>query len=219
MKVYYATSTVIRYYVEGVQPKWPDPPHVAFANLELGEASLKMFAQRYGPLYVPKGTSGEGHTLADLIARSGVPAAAPALARRFKPDRNRALALQKLLQAAWRGDRSVIVMMESDLNRKGLRPSFGITGKLGGLKEPSNALTLWADDIWTLLRVAFLMDYKQGRAKICANPDGPTPYFVENRKGQEFCEHKYAVLINVRRFREREEQARKRTTKKGRRKH
>lgn len=41
-------------------------------------------------------------------------------------------------------------------------------------------------------------------AKICANPDCPHPYFLQKRKGQIYCSHPCAVLINVRRFRERE---------------
>jgi predicted RNA-binding Zn ribbon-like protein len=61
--------------------------------------------------------------------------------------------------------------------------------------------------MWTVVRVAFLMDYKIGRIKVCGNPDCVTPYFVESRKGQEFCSHKCAVLINVRRFRERQSKA------------
>lgn len=42
--------------------------------------------------------------------------------------------------------------------------------------------------------------------RMCENPDCPTPYFLEARKGQKYCSHKCAVLINVRRFRARREE-------------
>jgi hypothetical protein len=205
-KSYYATKAAIRYYGPEVERKWPDPPHVAFANLSLDDATLRMFTQRYGPLYTPPKRSPAEEV---LVSESKDPfATASALSRLFVPDLGRAQKMQELLRRAWRGERFAIVELEHDLMQKGLRPWFGVTEKVLGLKDaPTDALTLWADDIWTLVRIAFLMDYKEGRAKICANPDCPTPCFVESRKGQEFCTHKCAVLINVRRFRERQAKA------------
>jgi CGNR zinc finger len=214
MKSYYATMAVIRYYGPGVERKWPDPPHVAFANLPLDDTSLKMFTQRYGPLYPPPKRSRAEEI---LISESNDPfGTAFALFRLFTPDLGRAKEMQELLRRAWRRERSAIVELEHDLMQKGLRPWFGVTEKVLGLKDaPSDALTLWADDIWTVVRIAFLMDCKSDRAKICANPDCPTPWFVESRKGQEFCSHKCAVLINVRRFRQRQAktQVRRRVTR------
>ena len=205
-KSYYATKAVIRYYGPGFERKWPDAPHVAFANLSLDDTTLKMFTQRYGPLYTPlKWSRAEEILMSESKDPFGT---ASALARIFTPDLGRAKEMQELLRRAWRGERSAIVELEHDLMQKGLHPWFGVTEKVLGLKDaPTDALTLFADDIWTLVRIAFLLDYKGGRAKTCANPDCPTPWFVESRKGQEFCTHKCAVLINVRRFRERQAKA------------
>ena len=202
---YYATKAVIRYYGPGFDRKWPDAPHVAFANLRLDDASLTMFTQRYGSLYVPK----RSRAAEVVIATSKDPlGTAMLLSRSFVPELGRARKMQELLRQSWRGERFAIVELEHDLMVQGLKPWFGVTDQLFKWKDaPSDALTLWADDMWTVVRMAFLMDYKVGRAKICANPDCPTPYFVESRKGQEFCSHKCAVLINVRRFRERQAKA------------
>jgi hypothetical protein len=60
------------------------------------------------------------------------------------------------------------------------------------------------DDPWTLVQVMFAQDCSEGRIKKCANPDCPAPYFRAVRKGQKFCSQRCGVLINVRRFRDRE---------------
>jgi hypothetical protein len=205
MKSYYATDAVIRYYGPGFERRWPDAAHVAFANLQLDDGSLGMFTRRYGPLYVPPRSRAEEAVIATSKDKLST---ALQLVLSFVPDLARARNMQTFLVKAWRGDKGAIVKLEHELMRQGLRPWFGVTEQVLELKDtPRDALTLWADDIWTVVRIAFLMDYKVGRAKICANPDCPTPYFVENRKGQEFCTHKCAVLINVRRFRERQSES------------
>jgi hypothetical protein len=65
-------------------------------------------------------------------------------------------------------------------------------------------------DLGTLIGMMFAKDLWEGRAKKCENPDCPAPYFRAVRKGQKFCSQKCAVLINVRRFREREAKLRAR---------
>jgi len=75
------------------------------------------------------------------------------------------------------------------------------------------------EDLWTLIRVLFSRDSWAGRAKKCTSPDCPAPFFLAVRKGQKFCSQRCAVLVNVRRFREREaiEAARKKNQRKPRR--
>src|ERR1700741_1890350 len=187
-KSYYATKAVIRYYVPGCERKWPDAPHVAFANLQLDDGSLGIFTKRYGPLYTPpKWSRAEKAVIETGKDPLGT---AMLLSRSSASELSRALKLQKLLRQSWRKDRLAIVELEHDLMRQGLKPWFGVTEETLQLKDaPSDALTLWADDMWTVVRAAFLMDYKIGRIKICGNPDCVTPYFVEGRKGQGFCSH------------------------------
>jgi hypothetical protein len=62
-------------------------------------------------------------------------------------------------------------------------------------------------DLWDLARLLFLRDFAAGRTKVCANEDCGSRYFLEQRKGQKFCSHNCAVLINVRRFRSRQVKA------------
>jgi hypothetical protein len=94
------------------------------------------------------------------------------------------------LQGAWQDD-AVFLKMLNDPN-------------------PTKA-TLWTrrsgmeiviNDLWTLIRVMFSRDCWDGRARKCASPDCPAPFFLAVRKGQKFCSQRCAVLVNVRRFRE-----------------
>lgn len=103
------------------------------------------------------------------------------------------------LRQAWRGDEKVLSQIGVDLSA---RLRVGPTG-----------LEIVVDNLWTLIRLMFLRDWVAGRAKVCTSPDCPAPYFLAVRKGQKFCSQRCAVLINVRRFREREAKQRaKRTT-------
>jgi hypothetical protein len=52
-----------------------------------------------------------------------------------------------------------------------------------------------------------LRDYASGLTGVCANADCPTPHFVRERADQQFCSHKCAVRISVRKFRERKRAA------------
>ena len=97
---------------------------------------------------------------------------------------------QDLLQRAWRGDTKALSEMAKDVKA---RVDVGAKG-----------IDIAVVDLWNLVRLSFLRDYKAGRTKVCANEDCPSPYFLEQRKGQKYCTHKCAVLVNVRRFRERQ---------------
>lgn len=204
MKAYYATQAVIRYYGAGIEPNWPDAPHVALANLRLERAALKMFTRRYGPLAAPpeKWSLADKLKLAIAKKRGDDPLWTVAVPRsRFHiADLERVTEMQRLLRNAWRNDSDAIVKIEPGMSAT---LWFGVTERRLGLKDaPADALTIFVDDFWHFIRAAFLIDYKAGRTAVCKNPDCPAPYFLRSRKGQEFCTHKCAVLINVRRFRE-----------------
>jgi hypothetical protein len=107
--------------------------------------------------------------------------------------------LQKLLQEAWRGDRQTIENIAKD-----------VTARID--VSPSGA-EIAVLDLWSLIRILFLRDHGTGRTKVCANPDCSSPYFLQQRRGQKYCTHKCAVLMNVRRFREREAKAKSQSKK------
>ena len=104
------------------------------------------------------------------------------------------LCLRDRLRREWEGTdySSPVTAIETTVTAwphvQGLRAGVGIrVQKLGHLIG-----MMFARDLW------------EGRAKKCGNPDCPAPYFRAVRRGQKFCTQRCAVLINVRRFRERE---------------
>jgi CGNR zinc finger len=196
VKTYYALSGTLRYYGPGFEKRWPDAPHRAFANLHLDVAALGMFTQRYGHLYFPgEWPKPNAEAIAASDERLGT---ALRMLFSFVPDLQQAKNMQKLLVRAWCADQGAIADIEKDIK---VFPLFGATERAFGLNDPPDGFALYAEDMWNFVRAAFLLDYKNGRAKVCKNPDCPAPYFLQSRKGQEFCSHKCAVLVNVRRFR------------------
>jgi len=97
---------------------------------------------------------------------------------------------QALLQRAWKGNSTALREMNKDLKA---RVDVGPKG-----------ISVAIVDLWNLVRLLFLRDHVAGTTKVCSNPDCSSPYFVQQRRGQKYCTHKCAVLMNVRRFRERE---------------
>ena len=96
---------------------------------------------------------------------------------------------QDLLRKGWRSEGGAIQEMAEDIKaRVDVKPT---------------GVEIAVLDLWNLIRLLFLRDHSAGRTKVCANKDCLSPYFLEQRKGQKFCSHKCAVLLNVRRFRER----------------
>jgi len=60
-------------------------------------------------------------------------------------------------------------------------------------------------DLGKLIGMMFAQDLWEGRLRKCENPEcREVPYFQAVRKGQKFCSHRCAVLINVRHYRERQ---------------
>ena len=73
--------------------------------------------------------------------------------------------------------------------------------------SPTAGVEIAVLELWNLVRFLFLRDYAAGKTRVCANKDCSSPHFLERREGQKYCTHKCAVLMNVRRFRERESKA------------
>jgi len=232
MKSYYAIETPLRYY--GFAPevtevgekegdlsidgrleseidisRWKEMPHECLANLplsfnlsrstsELGLSSLErselsrsrveanrpsleamdMFIKRYGLLAAETSSDEDGNVY-------------------FRESAFGFVVCQNTLQEAWKGNARELRNMRKQVQRK-LRVGPTVeAGRIGFVTE----------QLWPFVCMLFFRDYAAGKTKVCANPDCPHPYFLKERKGQMYCSHPCAVLINVRRFRGREREA------------
>jgi hypothetical protein len=162
--------------------RWKEPPHVVLSNLEITSEIMASFIKKFGPLM-------------------GKDAAV------FNPDADHFYEsldyfkqFQDVLRSAWKGDDKSIHAIQ---NR---------AGYLSPLWMGTQKIQIAVDDLQQLLCLLFLRDRAAGKIAVCANPDCPAPFFVRSRKGQRFCTHKCAVLINVRKFRK--AQAEKKTRRK-----
>lgn len=97
---------------------------------------------------------------------------------------------QTLLRQAWNGELGAINQIANDVKAR--------------LDVNAKGVDIAVVDLWSLVRLQFLRDYWTGKTKMCLNPDCPSRYFLEQRRGQQYCSHKCAVLMNVRRFRQRQ---------------
>jgi hypothetical protein len=98
--------------------------------------------------------------------------------------------LQNLLHRAWTGDRDALEKLAKNLEAR--------------VDVTATGIDIAVVNLESLVRLLFLRDHHAGRIKVCANPDCHSPFFLQQRRGQKYCTHKCAVLMNVRRFRERE---------------
>jgi hypothetical protein len=74
-------------------------------------------------------------------------------------------------------------------------------------------LAIRVEELGQLIGMMYTRDLWEGRARKCESADCPAPYFRAVRRGQKFCSQRCAVLINVRRFREREGARKAKTSK------
>jgi len=100
-----------------------------------------------------------------------------------------AMRFRDYLRQAWGGSDAILAQMLVDLR--------------AGLNVTPEGLETVPDNLWMLTRLMFLHDRLRARVRICANEDCPARFFLAVRKGQKFCSHPCAVLVNVRRFRQR----------------
>lgn len=108
---------------------------------------------------------------------------------------------QFLLRSAWTGDSEAMAghFQDGTLSEAFRVVSFDILQSYA-MRRPSEVL-LETEELWDYMRYLLLTDYAEQRLGVCDRADCPTPYFVQQRKGQRYCSHDCAVLENVRRFR------------------
>ena len=223
---YYAIHGALRYYDKNITKSWPEPVHQYFINLNLTSKSLDAFTKRFGLLFwmpdafFPEAKEQPAEALRDEESRGALQPSYlgnPALWNLYYEFAQKQ---QRVLREAWKGERDALSEIapgnigppELDLDDD---EDVGfIMGRVRlQIDIGPNGIDLRAMDLWSYIRFAFLFDYQKGKTKICANQDCSTPYFLEARRGQQYCSHECAVLINVRRFRAR---AKKRGKKSGR---
>lgn len=204
MRSHYAVTSMIRYYrtlpstlelrrTDGKKPtyidvivsnprivqgfdfsRWPDAPHVALANLRDEPEAVWRFTRTYGVL--ARNYKGESIVL---------------------PVQD-VLELRDILRDAWEGKTYSPLLTTVDTE------TTLLLGPLIAQANSNAGIQIQVKNLATLISLLFSQDYSEGRLKKCENPDCPAPYFRAVREGQKFCSQKCAVLINVRRFRERE---------------
>jgi hypothetical protein len=177
---YYDLEATLRY---GSKP-WPELPHVYLANMDV-PADLRAFTKIYGLICRNADLAPDGQ--ADFVRDA-----------------------QSLLRKAWANDRSALRRLaegepERPTSQKIDSPvvrRVSHTYERFHLKITDAGMEIEADDVWAFTQLAFLRDHNLEKTKICSNPECPTPYFLQSKRGQIFCSHRCAVATNVRRFRE-----------------
>lgn len=198
MKTFYPIHGVLSYYSpqkadeKGVV--WPAPPHLYFANLILDWKSLLAFDRQYGALLVEHWQMAPD--LQSILLK------APNLTeeerqrwtasgRKFEiavseSDVQVAKAMQSLLRDAWNGTPLAIELIEHGDSHHAQREALGPPRLAVATLKPGVAV--YAKDMWSFIRIAFLLDYERGRVKVCGNPNCPVPYFLAKRRDQRICE-------------------------------
>jgi hypothetical protein len=189
----------------GPPERWKEPPHVVLANLPdapdptggmlQGQGSKEALAR-----FVEWASGPGARVIEAFIKRYG-----PLFGNRYEGDVRRSPEfhqqvyafnqLRETLQRAWAGEAAAIKTIRG---LRVLRPQPVL------LTVDENGLVVQVTKLEHFISLLFLRDCKNGVTCVCANPDCPARYFLRERAGQQFCSHKCAVLINVRRFRERQ---------------
>lgn len=106
---------------------------------------------------------------------------------------------QELVRDAWLGGEKAKLLAE-ELELPNPHLSLHIGDKQSELA---------VNHLWTLIEILVLRDVAAKNTRICASSDCPARFFLPVRRGQKFCSHNCAILVNVRRFRQRQKKAMK----------
>jgi hypothetical protein len=155
---------------------WPEPPHLAFANLRAEEPkAAEAFTKRYG-------------VLSRFYEDTDDPDA-----WKYTIDSATFLHKQQQLRQAWPGDKSdtlAWVDIEGEVEQ-----SFDTDVRIS-----SGSVVLHPRDLWASICFLFLWDWHAGRLGFCGNPDCPAHYFRKKRKTQKYCEQGPCVQYAQRQY-------------------
>lgn len=212
MKSYYAVQAAIRYYSPPKQKQWREPPHLHFVNLQLDTPdawrAVLAFDHLYGPLLrehvrmkpeMRRISDKAPHLTAEEREQWKTVASKGEFGFSVNEDVRIEKDIQELLRRAWHEEALAIEALQYGVSHHAQQETYGplevkVVGGVAGVE-------LYARDLWSFIRVAFLADHSACKTRVCENSDCPAPYYLAARRGQKFCSHKCAVLINVRRFR------------------
>ncbi len=198
MKPFYPIRGVLAYYspqkAEERGTTWLEPPHVYFANLILDWKSLLAFDRQYGALLAehwqmtqelksillkaPNLTEEERQRWAASEQKFEIAVS--------ESDVQVATAMQSLLRQAWKGEELALELIEHGDVHHAQQEAFGPPRLT--VAPSKQGVVVYAKDLWSFIRIAFLLDYERGRIKLCRNPQCPLPYFLARRRDQRICE-------------------------------
>jgi hypothetical protein len=165
--------------------EWPEPPHVAFANLlaEKPEA-VETFVKRYG-----------------LLSRLYIDGNDPD-GNRFTIDSATFLEKQDRLRSGWR---YASATKEEDCPAGGAVAFADIEGEVEegfdtDVVVAYRYVQLRPKDLWAAICLLFLWDWKTQKLGFCESPDCPAPFFRKKRKTQKFCEQGPCVAYAQRQY-------------------
>lgn len=169
--------------------RWPDPPHVALANLGYqasrqfevaSDTEVRLFTERYGPL----------GTTTDDMAEPEEP---------FYIELGTFRYYQKALREAWeKRDARPFIDPEN------LKAGLGFDWLPVDWKVRGGRLEIRPASCRAYIGILLARDIATGCAKVCQNRDCPAPYFVAERRDAKYCSHRCAVAVNVKKFRQRQ---------------
>jgi len=172
------------------EERWSEPPHVAFANLHAEDArAVEAFVKRYGILHWDAVSQEPVQKESNVGTREDILRTRRLNQQRLKtkienfgsPIENRLYSVE-----------SFGLFLDQD-HLRGIWEDSELIGELEtqvvvtiAIKE--DAVELLPKDIWALICLLSVRDYKAGKLAVCENPDCPARYFVKKRKTQKFCE-------------------------------
>ena len=205
MKPFYPIHGVLAYYspqkAEEMAINWTLQPHEDFANLNLNweESWLVLeplvgFDRKYGVLLAEHWQMTPEIRDIFLKAPNLTEQEREKLASQQKweiavteTDVETARSMQTLLREAWKGDALAVEEIQFGISHHPSQEAFGPPRLT--VAPSAKGLVLYAKDLWSFIRVAFLLHFERGLTKFCGNPECRTPYFIATRKDQKYCEH------------------------------